>query len=210
MGEYMLTGRYIMVLFALASVFVIFDISVAGVLTFACITGITLVLCEDLLAPFPPFLFLCLIGTKCYNSFSVFIQYKALGVVLIICVIMHFVLHWKKPVLKGFLTLPMIFVSAAVMLGGVGFISKREYFSGASIFYILALGVGMLLLYTVFNTHINVHKDYSLMDKLSLIMVIIGCFGTFMVVSYYLTHINEVIDTKRFCIFSGAITALRF
>ena len=76
MGEYMLTGRYIMVLFALASVFVIFDISVAGVLTFACITGITLVLCEDLLAPFPPFLFLCLIGTKCYNSFSVFIQYK--------------------------------------------------------------------------------------------------------------------------------------
>lgn len=78
MGEYMLTGRYIMVLFTLASVFVIFDISVAGVLTFACITGITLVLCEDLLAPFPPFLFLCLIGTKCYNSFSVFIQYKAL------------------------------------------------------------------------------------------------------------------------------------
>lgn len=55
MGEYMLTGLYIMVLFALASVFVIFDISVAGVLTFACITGITLVLCEDLLAPFPPF-----------------------------------------------------------------------------------------------------------------------------------------------------------
>ena len=201
MGEYMLTGRYIMVLFALASVFVIFDISVAGVLTFACITGITLVLCEDLLAPFPPFLFLCLIGTKCYNSFSVFIQYKALGAVLIICVIMHFVLHWKKPVLKGFLTLPMIFVSAAVMLGGVGFISKREYFSGASIFYILALGVGMLLLYTVFNTHINVHKDYSLMDKLSLIMVIIGCFGTFMVASYYLTHINEVIDTKTILYF---------
>lgn len=201
MGEYMLTGRYIMVLFALASVFVIFDISVAGVLTFACITGITLVLCEDLLAPFPPFLFLCLIGTKCYNSFSVFIQYKALGAVLIICVIMHFVLHWKKPVLKGFLTLPMIFVSAAVILGGVGFISKREYFSGASIFYILALGVGMLLLYTVFNTHINVHKDYSLMDKLSLIMVIIGCFGTFMVASYYLTHINEVIDTKTILYF---------
>ena len=43
-----------------------------------------------------------------------FIQYKALGAVLIICIIMHFVLHWKKPVLKGFLTLPMIFVSAAV------------------------------------------------------------------------------------------------
>ena len=87
------------------------------------------------------------------------------------------------------------------MLGGVGFISKREYFSGASIFYILALGVGMLLIYTVFNTHINVHKDYSLMDKLSLIMVIIGCFGTFMVASYYLTHINEVIDTKTILYF---------
>ena len=59
----------------------------------------------------------------------------------------------------------------------------------------------MLLLYTVFNTHINVHKDYSLMDKLSLIMVIIGCFGTFMVASYYLTHINEVIDTKTILYF---------
>lgn len=71
MGEYMLTGRYIMVLFALASVFVIFDISVAGVLTFACITGITLVLCEDLLAPFPAFFVACaLLGTKCYPIHS--------------------------------------------------------------------------------------------------------------------------------------------
>lgn len=199
--EFMLTGRYMMILFFVAAIFTTFNIEVAGVLTFATITALTLVICEDIFAPFMPFMFTCLIAMRCYNSFSIFIQYVPLGIFLIICVLMHFVLYWRKPVLKGTLSFSMLLVSVSVALGGIGFISKKEYFAGESIFYIFALGFGMLVLYTIFNTYIVVHREYSMIEKLTLIMVIAGCFASFMIVMQYLLNINEVIDTKTVLFF---------
>ncbi len=192
---FMMTGRYMMVLFVLAALFSTFEWNVLGVLVFACIIGFTLVVCDDLLATFMPFMFTCLIAAKCYNSYNVFIQYKPLGFILIACILLHFVFYRKKPSFKGRLLVPMLLVSASVLLGGVGFISKEEYFSGVSIFYMLSLGIGMVVLYVLFYTHLTVRKDYSMIDKISLIMVIAGCFASFVTVSFYLIHINEVIET---------------
>lgn len=199
--EFLLTGRFFMILFAVAAIFTTFEWNVAGVLVFAAITGLILVLCEDLVTTLMPFLFICLMATKCYNSYSVFIQYKVLGVLLICCVVSHFILYWKKPVIKGALTWPMLAVSVATALGGIGVISAKEYFAGASVFYILALGGGMLVLYILLNTHITVRKDYSMISKLALIMEIVGCFACYMILAHYITHINELIDTKTILYF---------
>ncbi len=193
--EFMMTGRYMMLLFSIAALFSTFELNVSGVLFFACIVGFTLVVSDDLLATFMPFMFICLLGAKCYNSFSVFIKHVPLGVVLIVCILLHFILYWKKPVFKGKLLLPMLLVSFAVVLGGAGFISKEEYLSGVSVFYMLALGFGMVFLYVLFYSHLTVRKDYSLIDKITLIMVIAGCFASFVTIAFYLIHINEVIET---------------
>lgn len=170
--ELMITGRYMMLLFTVTAVFAIFEWNVLGVLVLACIVGVTLVICDDLLATFMPFMLVCLVASKCYNSYSIFIQYVPLGIVLIVCLILHFVLYRKKLSFKGSLTGSMLFVSVAVTLGGIGFISKEEYFSGVSLFNIFALGFGMVLLYGIFYTHLTVRKSYSLIEKVTLIMVI--------------------------------------
>lgn len=193
--EFMMTGRYMMLLFAVAAVFSTFELNVSGVLCFACIIGFTLVISDDMLATFMPFMLTCLLGAKCYNSFSVFIKHIPLGIVLIICIVLHFVLYPRKLQFRGKLLIPMLLVSVAVTLGGVGFISKEEYFSGVSIFYILALGFGMVFLYVLFYSHLTVRKDYSLIDKITLIMVLAGCFASFVTIAFYLIHINEVIET---------------
>lgn len=194
--ELMITGRYMMLLFAVAAVFAVFELNVLGVLVFACIVGITLVVCDDLLATFMPFMLVCLIASKCYNSYSIFIQYVPLGIILIVCLILHFVLYWKKLSFKGSLTGAMLFVSVAVTLGGIGFISKEEYFSGVSLFYICALGFGMVLLYGIFYTHLTVRKSYSLIEKVTLIMVISGCFASLVTIAFYMININEVLETR--------------
>lgn len=195
--EVMISGRYMALLCAVAALFSTFEQNVAGVLAFACIVGITLVICDDLLATFMPFMLICLIGAKCYNSFSIFIQYVPLGIVLIVCILLHFILYSKKPDFHGKLIFPMSLVSVAVVLGGVGFISKEEYFSGVSLFYILSLGFGMVLLYILFYTHLTVRKEYSLIDKVTLIMVLAGCFASFVTIAFYLININEVLDTHK-------------
>lgn len=194
--ELMITGRYMMLLFTVTAVFAIFEWNVLGVLVLACIVGVTLVICDDLLATFMPFMLVCLVASKCYNSYSIFIQYVPLGIVLIVCLILHFVLYWKKLSFKGSLTGSMLFVSVAVTLGGIGFISKEEYFSGVSLFNIFALGFGMVLLYGIFYTHLNVRKSYSLIEKVTLIMVISGCFASLVTIAFYMVNINEVLETR--------------
>lgn len=192
---FMISGRYMVILCVCAAMFTVLEWNVLGVLVFACIVGFTLVVCEDMLATFMPFMLICLIGAKCYNSFSIFIQFIPLGIVLIGCILFHFIVYYKKPDFSGSLFPPMLFVSAAVALGGVGFISAKEYFSGVSIFYILSLGIGMALLYVIFYTHLQVRKSYSMIQKVSLIMVLTGTFACFGILSYYLMHINEVLET---------------
>lgn len=192
---FVLTGRCMIAQFILASLFTIFDRDVWGVLVFACIVGFILVTCEDLLSTFMPFMLICLMGAKCYNSYSIFIQYVPLGVILIGCILLHFILYWKKPNFSGKLLMPMLLVSVAVALGGVGFIKKEEYFSPVSVFYMLSLGIGMAALYVLFYTHIRARREYSLIDKITLIMVVAGCFAAFVTVSFYLIHINEVLET---------------
>ena len=194
--DFVLTGRCMIALSVLAALFSFFELDVLGVLVFACIIGFILVTCEDLLSTFMPFMLVCLMGAKCYNSYSIFIQYVPLGIVIIACILLHFVLYWKKLDFKGQLLKPMLFVSVAVTLGGVGFISKAEYFSPVSIFYILSLGFGMVALYVIFYTHLTVRREYSLIDKVTLIMVVAGCFAAFVTVSFYLIHINEVLETR--------------
>ena len=194
--ELMITGRYMMLLFTVTAVFAIFEWNVLGVLVLACIVGVTLVICDDLLATFMPFMLVCLVASKCYNSYSIFIQYVPLGIVLIVCLILHFVLYRKKLSFKGSLTGSMLFVSVAVTLGGIGFISKEEYFSGVSLFNIFALGFGMVLLYGIFYTHLTVRKSYSLIEKVTLIMVISGCFASLVTIAFYMVNINEVLETR--------------
>ena len=196
MRELMITGRYMMLLFTVTAVFAIFEWNVLGVLVLACIVGVTLVICDDLLATFMPFMLVCLVASKCYNSYSIFLQYVPLGIVLIVCLILHFVLYRKKLSFKGSLTGSMLFVSVAVTLGGIGFISKEEYFSGVSLFNIFALGFGMVLLYGIFYTHLTVRKSYSLIEKVTLIMVISGCFASLVTIAFYMVNINEVLETR--------------
>lgn len=193
--DFMLSGHYMILLFAVAAFFSTLEWNVLGVLVFACIIGVTLVLCDDLMTTFLPFMLLCLIAAKCYNSFSIFIQFKVLGVILVGCILLHFLLYRKKIVPRGALSFSMFGTSLAVTLGGVGFISAKEYFSPLSLFNIAALGFGMLFLYWLFLAHITVRREYSLLQKLTVIMVLTGCFASFVLVMYYAIHINEVLAT---------------
>ncbi|MBQ5677789.1 MAG: O-antigen ligase family protein [Clostridia bacterium] len=200
---FLLSDRWIAILFCLAGIitttssyFPEAKIEITGTIFFAYIIGITMVLSNDLMAGLIPFMFTYLIAIRCYDSFDDFMQYKWLVLPLIPMVLFNIIAYWKPLTTKGSQFKPMVFVSASILLGGIGFISPQEYFSGTSIYHMLGLGFGMVLIYSYFYAHISVRKDYSLLNMLTKIMVVTGCFAAFMVISHYLININDVLDRQ--------------
>lgn len=172
------------------------QIEIKGTIFFAYIIGVTIVISNDMMAGLIPFMLTYLIAIKCYDSFDKFMQYKWFVVPIVIMLLFHLIAYFKPLKAKGSQFKPMLFVSIAILLGGVGFISVEEYFSGTSVYHMLGLGFGMLLVYCYFYAHIDMNNKYSVTQKLTEIMVMTGIMATFMVFSYYLININHVIDVR--------------
>ena len=195
--EFMLSKQYMLFLLVVTCIFSALEWNVMGVLLLAVIIGVTLIVSKDIMPTFLPFMLLCLISAKCYNSFSIFIQYTYLGILLIGCLLFHFIVYRKPMDWRGELLLPMAVVSVVVLLGGVGFISAKEYFSPLSLFYMAALGFGMTFLYVLLKTHMTVKREYSLLYALTAVMVISGCFACFTLLMQYIIHLSKVLTTHE-------------
>lgn len=158
---------------------------VYGNLVLGAILCFVLVICDDLIASLLPFLLICCISIKCYNSFDIYIKLIPLAPVILAVLIFHFVVYRQK--LDMGKTWPgAAAVAIAVTLGGLGKISAREYFSGTALFYTFGLGIGMFLMYMLMNTHYHASDKYVLRLKFSFIMMLMGLFCVFMIVHHYI------------------------
>lgn len=166
-----------------------------GTVLLAYITGFCFLFSGDVFVMLTPALFTYMIAMRCYNSLDSFMSIIWLAIPLVAIAIFNLVVYHKKPTIKGSQFKPMLLVSIAVTIGGVGFISPEDYFSGTALYHMLGLGFGMLLIYCYFYAKIEVDNNkYSLIDRLTHLMVVIGLFGAFMVIIHYVININKVID----------------
>lgn len=200
---FLLSDRWIAVLFCLAGVIVTISshlpelkLEIIGTIVFAYIVGITIILTDDIMAGLIPFMFTYLIAIRCYDSFDDFMKYKWLIVPLIPMLLFYIIAYYKPLSTKGAMFKPMVFVSVAILLGGIGFISAKEYFAPTSIYHMVGLGFGMVLVYAYFYAHTGLRREYSILEMLTKIMVIAGGFAAFMVITHYLININDVIDRQ--------------
>lgn len=201
--SFLLSDKWMAFLFAFAGLFTTLSalfpgkqIEIKGTLVFVLIIGACLVISDDIMAGLAPFMLTSLIAIKCYDSFDVFMGYKWIFVPVVFCILFHFIAYKGKWTLKGELLVPMVFVSVSILLGGLGFITLKEYFSLTSIYHMLGLGFAMVFVYLMFHAHIKDNTEYSLTELITRIMVLTGCFASFMVISYYLININTVLETK--------------
>lgn len=170
------------------------SIEIIGTVVMAYVTGFVFLMTGDVIAMIIPLLFTYMLAIRCYNSLDTFMGIIIAAVPLIAIILFNLIAYHKKLSTKGSQFKPMIFVSVAVTLGGIGFISAEEYFAGAAIYHMLGMGFGMVLAYSFFYSRICIIKDYSLIEKLTNIMVVVGLFASFMVIMHYVININRVID----------------
>lgn len=201
--EFLLSDKWMLILSLVAAIFACLhsyhikgDYQIWGTVVLAYITGFCFLMSGDIITMLIPTMFTYMIAMRCYDSLAKFLDIAWLFVPLVPVALFNLIAYRKKPTTKGSQFKPMLFVSVAVILGGVGFISPKEYFSGTSLYHMLGIGFAMLLIYCYFYAKIDVPKDYSLIEKITKIMVVMGLFASFMVIAHYMINIQKAIENQ--------------
>lgn len=170
--------------------FVVIGNEVIGAIVFAALLALILLVCEDVLPTTLPFLLLCTFATNCYDSFDTFMAYAPYAPLVVGCLVYHFVVYHKTftvgSSLKGIFA-----VSIAVCLGGIGRYTVLDYAKGS--YYVLGLGLGMMLAYMLMKSEFGVNRDYDVKERFSVIMMLDGILCVMIIFwGYYLHAIDAI------------------
>ncbi len=162
---------------------------VYGIIGYLILESLILVICDDIIATLPTFMFISTISIKCYDSFDLFIKFWYILIPVCLSLLFHFIVY-KRKFVKGEMTIPYIAVSIAVTLGGIGKTAPADYFNGTVLYYTIGLGFGMTLLYLLLSSHLHTSRDYSLKMRLAYTMMATGFVCVFMMIHHYLMYLG--------------------
>lgn len=146
---------------------------VYGVMVLGGLCILLLLLCQDLMAPLCPFLMAFLLSTQCYEQLDSLLPCALLVPPLLLSLLWHLLL-WPVSLRPGRCTGPLLLVSAATALGGLGTLSLSEALDPLSLYYSLGLGPGMLLLYLLFRAQLGQPRAYDLRDCFARLLCTLG------------------------------------
>ncbi len=191
------SGKIFLLLSFLAGVpIVIFDLGVTGIVVFVTLITLSLFLSENPVSALAPCLTACAIVFRWFLVSSKFIPYIPLLAIPVAAMILRCVIA-KIPFRPGGTFLGLIFVTAAVLLGGLGSITKEEYFSPWNLYYLTALGFGMVLFYILCKKMIPADR-YEESKKLFIgILYGVSLFCCFLIIHIFIVNLQEVLYTGR-------------
>ncbi|MBO4284133.1 MAG: O-antigen ligase family protein [Clostridia bacterium] len=172
-------------LFLLALLFVWFKWYVVGAVVFALIASAELFFCSDLSIPAIPLLFLSCIVLPCYDSFNTFVRYAWVVPIFLVALIFNLIVFREKMKI-GRTFFGQVAVMVALMLGGTGFISRSDLLSPMSLFYVLSLGLGMVLIYLLVKSRFSRFNIYGIFGRIAPTMYLVGLLCCAIVLLYTL------------------------
>ncbi len=95
----------------------------------------------------------------------------------------------------GYYFIPTLAVAIAVTVGGLFFLTAKQYFSMPAMYYVIGLGFGNLLIYTFFEGAVPKRCTRNQIDFFAKIMVCAGIMGIIMIASYYIRY-GHLIQTR--------------
>lgn len=181
---------YMPVCFVVQAAFIAAGYPVAGGMLTMSLLIFMLLFCADLMSVLFPLLLLTLLGTEFYSGLYDLLQYWWFGVLAAAALLIHIGAYADAPRDGGCMH-SLVAVSVATLTGGLGVISREEYFSGTALYYSLGLGVVMLLIYLLARTEAVRERDYDATERLMRILAAAGLFTGFVVLLFYARHWAE-------------------
>ncbi|MBE6604885.1 MAG: hypothetical protein E7639_04180 [Ruminococcaceae bacterium] len=155
-----------------------------GALVLLTLLVVILITSDDTLATTTPFLLLTVLVSSCYDGYALFAPMAPLALPAAAALIFHFVCY-RGRLQIGPSFAPLIAVSVAVTLGGVGCLSAREYFSPAALYYVAGLGFGMVLIYLLLKAALSRRRDYDVATLLLRALYLVGLYAACFTLIFY-------------------------
>ena len=183
---------FMLATFVLSACFVIFEKEAYGAIILLNVGAVALLFSENILSAFTPALLACSFVIKCYDSAELFFPLWWTALFPIAAIIAYLIVYRRKITIgKSFGGI--VAVAVAVTLGGLFTISPSEYFSGASLYYVLMLGFGMVAAYLLLRSHIVETDRYDIFGHFADMMVAVGAFASFVVLEYYAKNLSTTL-----------------
>lgn len=185
---------YLPFLLLLAAAALFADINLACMFAYVYIACLLLIFCSDILSVIAPVFFTLLMSMKYFRDYTVLADYMWYAIVPFGLALLFNLIYYRKPLKKGRFTLPYIAVSAALILGGCGVISAEEYFKPVSLYYVLGLGLVMLLFYLLACSRLAVERSYDRLQRLAEIMYAAGLLVVLILFSFYIDNFEKFLN----------------
>lgn len=188
------SGGYSILLFILSSAIMIFRLEIPGTYILAGIGGFTMILSGDLLPATETLMAICCFAIRNKHSASGYFGMWYLAIPFIVFLILHTIFQRNKlskpTIIKG-----MTAVGIVILLGGLGSISSEEYFSETSIFYMIALGIGMIPFVSYVTSSYEKYYNDKFESRFSRIFVNCILILTVAVIQEYVSRWDEFTET---------------
>lgn len=155
-----------------------------------------LVTSDDTLATTTPFLLLTVLVSSCYDGYALFAPLAPLALPAAAALIFHFV-YYRVTWRIGASFAPLVAVSVAVTLGGVGCLSAAEYFSPAALYYVAGLGFGMVLVYLLLKSALARKRDYDVTAFLLRALYLVGLYAALFTLIFYAVRASWLVHDLR-------------
>jgi len=169
-------------------------IEVYGTIIFVYIIAIYLLVFDDLVSAMLPFLLLCTFTIKCYDSFDTFMSLVPFGIPALFALVFHFA-YYRKKFSIGESFSGVCAVAAAVTFGGLFSISAKDYFRLVPLYYVFALGIGMIIGYLILRASLVGRPIKETTDRFTAFMYLWGMFAVYMIFQFILVNRSIIIKT---------------
>lgn len=158
------------------------------------IAVVMLVFSDDIMSVIAPVLFTLQISVEYYKDYSQLTPYMMYAIVPFAAAFVFNLIYYRRPVKLGKLFWPLAAVSLALILGGIGTVSHDDYFKPISLYYMLALGAGQLVLYVLVSTRLQNERTYDRAEYVAKLLYAAGLLFAAVIFVFYAQNFEKFLE----------------
>ena len=186
-------SSYEQTLFCISVISVLLPNPYVGLVFFVLFASFMLLYCSDIMTIFTPAMALSLISTRLYSDYGVIWKYWYVLGIFAAALAAHFFLY-RAPIRAGEMSKPLLAVSAATVFGGLGKIAAGQYFTPTALYYVMGLGLGMYLIYTLLLSQLRKKRTYDVLDRFLHTLYYAALLSGFVIVWTYIERFEEFLQ----------------
>ncbi len=169
-------------------------IVIYGVIGFVAFISLQLLFCKHIVNTVLPFLLIITFSLKCYGAMDEFLKIAYMAIPLILALFLRLLVFHRRGFHKDDIFHSLWPVAIAVTFGGFGTLPWRDYVH--ALYYVIGLGVGMLLLYYIFQSQYQADETYHLEADYERAMCLTALFASFMILHHYYENLDTVLQNR--------------